>query len=160
MISYDYLHEIECVDFRSHCRRPVPDLFSLFWDLGFTAHYDIVTLDRCGVVPPWQSTSIVTIDVYCANEVVYGFDDGEWDAIRLKYLFATLPFEFTETFLGIASRVSRDLKLPMEKDGSAVDERILRSKFTEFREDLLLRTRSQPGSEALAMLIHSTYPRD
>ena len=113
MTDYDYLHEIEHVELRSAFRRPLSELLPLFKELGFTLHYDVLTLDREGTIPPWESSSIVSVETRCTGKDVSDFDDGEWDTIRLSYLFATLPFYLTSIFVDIAFTVAKRLFLPI-----------------------------------------------
>jgi hypothetical protein len=159
MISYEHLHEVEHVELLSPARRPVSELLPAFEGLGFTIHDDVVTLDRTGKIPPWQSSTIVAVHVQCDGEDVYGFDEGEWNVIQLRYLFASLPYELSEKFVDVAFNVSKNLFTPVVYKGAEIDAEGLRARFAQVRADLLARTREDAGSEALAILIHSTYPR-
>ncbi len=158
-MSYEYLHEVERVELCSQVARPTAELPLIFRKLGFTFHDDVVSFDRHGKMPPLQHSSIVEVEVLRNGEEVFGFDDGEWDAIRLKYLFATLPYELVDTFVKVAFSVSKELVLPLRYSGTIVDEMTLQRHFAEIRKDLLGQTGEDAGSERLAILIHSSYPR-
>lgn len=159
MTSYEYLHEVEEVELQANPARPVHELLPMFRSLGFTLHDDVVSLDRRGRVPPWQCDSIVEVEVRSGGEEVYGFEDGEWDAIRLRYLFATLPADLIDRFIDVVFAVSHALSLPVHYRGAEVDEASLRRLFAEVQADLAAETGEEPGSQSLAILIHSTYPR-
>lgn len=158
-MGYEYLHEVESVELRSASKRPLHELLPVFRSLGFTLHDDVVSLDRIGKVPPWQHPSIVEVDVQCDEEEVFGFKRGMWDVLHLKYLFATLPFELTDEFVDIVFRLCDKLGLSATYQGAVVDARTLKSQFSHVHDELLSETGESPGSEGLAILIHSTYPR-
>ena len=155
----DYFHEVESVDICSRASRPLSELTLVFRDLGFTFHDDIVSLDRQENVPPWQHPSIVEIQVLCRGEEVFGFEAGEWDTIRVNYLFASLPFDLADNFIEVSHLISKKLSLPLEHAGEIVDEMWLRERFARIRQELLDHTGEEPGSEGLAILIRSRYPR-
>ncbi len=159
IMSYEYLHEVEKVELCSQVARPTAELPLIFRKLGFTLHDDVVSFDRHGKIPPWQHSSIVEVEVSHNGEEVFGFDEGEWDSIRLKYLFATLPYELADKFVKVAFSVSKELVLPLRHAGMIVDEMTLQRHFAEIGKELLDQTGEEAGSEGLAILIHSTYPR-
>jgi hypothetical protein len=158
-MNYEYLHEVEQLEICSPVHRPITELAPIFRKLGFTFHDDIVSLDRQERVPPWQHSSIVEIEVLCGGEEVFGFDEGEWDTILIKYLFASLPFELTDKFVEIAFLLSKEFSLPLMQAGATIDEMWLRQRLTWIRQELLDQTGEEAGSEGLAIQIHSTYPR-
>lgn len=158
-MEYDYLHEVEQVELRSPNSRSLSELPTTFKQLGFTIHDDVLCLDRIGKVPPWQHCSIAEVEVQRNGEEVFGFDEGDWDLIRLKYFFATVPYELAERFIAAALAISRNLLLPVRYDSSEVDEAFLRQQFAKVRADLLAETGEDAGSEGLAILIQSRYPR-
>ena len=159
MMNYEYLHEVEHVEIRSPIPRPISELAPIFRSLGFTFHEDIVSLDRQERMPPWQHSSVVEVEVLCGGEEIFGFDEGQWDTIRIKYLFASLPFELTDKFVEIAFLMSKEIAIPLERAGETIDEKSLRERFAWIRKELLDQTGEEAGSEGLAILIHSTYPR-
>ncbi|PQO30430.1 hypothetical protein DTL21_24050 [Bremerella cremea] len=158
-MDYEYLHEIECVELRSVAKRPVTELLPEFRSLGFTLHDDVVSLDRKGKIPPWQHTSIVEVEVQCEGDEVFGFEEGEWDVLQLKYLFATLPFELADRFIDVVFQLAGKLEASVTYRGVEVDASGLKERFAFICDELLSETGEDAGSEGLAILIHSTYPR-
>lgn len=159
MTNYTHLYEVEQVEICLKVPRPIAELAPIFLKLGFTFHDDIVSLDRHERIPPWQHSSVVEIELLFRGDEVYGFDEGEWDTMRIKYLFASLPFELSDKFLEIAFLIGNELSLPLTQAGAAIDQMWLRQRFNWIRQELLDKTGEEPGSEGLAILIHSTYPR-
>jgi hypothetical protein len=158
-MDYAHLHEIEVVKFRSPSPRPVAELLAVFASQGFTLHEDVVSLDRTGKFPPWQHPSVVEVEVLHEGEEVFGFEEGLWDTIELKYLVASLPFENTNRFLDVVATTSRSLGIPPEFKGEETTLDTIRSEFTRIRDELRAETGEDAGSERLAILIQSTYPR-
>lgn len=158
-MDYSYLHEIEFVEFRSVAPRSVVELVPVFKSCGFTFHDDVVSLDRKGRIPPWQHPSVIEVEVQRNGEEVFGFDEGEWDSIQLKYLFASLPFELVDEFVDSVIAVADQLRITPTRHGKEVTAAELRRAFAEVREELIRETGDDAGSEGLAIFIHSTYPR-
>lgn len=158
-MSIPQLHEIEQVELVSSVRKSLSELLVIFRSLNFTLHDDVVSLDRKERVPPWQHSSIVEIQIQLDGVDVYGFDEGSWNLIRLQYLYATLPYVLTETFIDVAFAVSDRLLLPVMFHGAPVDKSTLRHSLSRIRDELITETGEEPGSKGLAILIHSTYPR-
>jgi hypothetical protein len=159
MMSYEYLHEVETVELRSSTLRTVSELLPVLERLGFTLHDDVVSLDRNGTIPPWQHSSIIEVEVLCNDHEVTGFEEGEWNAIRLKYLFASLPFELVDQFVEVALKLSRKLATSVSFRGTNVNVGDLKDRFDQIRDEVLSETGEDAGSEGLAIVIHGTYPR-
>lgn len=158
-MDFRYLHEVELVEFLSDHPRPLSELVPIFTALGFTVHDDVVSLDRSGRIPPWQHSSLVEVEVLRDGEELFGFEEGEWDTIQLKYLFASLPFEKSVEFLNTVEAIAKALAIVPRYRGSETDVSTLSNEFERIRDELLTETGEDPGSEGLAILIHSTYPR-
>jgi len=156
---YDYLHEAEVVELQSETPRPLSELLQLFTSLGFTIHDDVVSQDRKDTVLPWQHSSVVEVETQLRGEEVFGFDNGEWDVILLRYLFASLPFENVDKFIENAVKIRNRLGLQLIFRGKPIESESLRCEFGKIRDGLLAETGSVAGSEELAILIDSTYPR-
>jgi hypothetical protein len=157
MTMNESLHEVEYVELRMPSLRPVSELLDEFEDLGFTLHDDVVSLDRTDRTPPWQHSSIVEVEVRCDGEEVFGFDEGAWDVVRLKYLFATLPFELADTFIDAVFELSKRLSTPLIYRGNEIDANGLKARFAQVRSEVLASTGEDAGSEGLAILIQSMY---
>ncbi len=158
-MRYEHLYEVEQVEIHSQVARPVAELAPIFLKLGFTVHDDVVSLDRRGRIPPWQHSSVVEIEILLCGEEVFDFAEGKWDTMRIKYLFASLPFELTEKFIENAFSIGKDLSLPIMYAGLEIDEQWLRQRLGWIRQKLLDQTGEEAGSEGLAIIIHSQYPR-
>jgi hypothetical protein len=158
-MAYEYLHEVEVVTLRSETPRPLSELLPVFTSQGFTLHDDVVSLDRGDTVPRWQHPSVVEVECQREDEEVFGFDEGEWDAVLLKYLFASLPFDNVDQFINVVVETSKRLGIRPEFQGQPVDGESLKREFNTIRDQLLSETGEDAGSEQLAILIHSTYPR-
>jgi hypothetical protein len=159
MIDFSYLHEIEIVSFRADQRKPLNEILSSFEDQGFALHDDIISLDRKGIIPPWQHSSIVSVEFQLDGEEVFGFEDGEWNIILLKYLFASLPFDLSETFIQVVKEIGEEFKIIPYFHGKETDAQALRKSFLEINSEIMAKTGEAPGSESLAILIQNTYPR-
>ncbi len=158
-MDFNYLHEVESIEFTAETSRPLAELPKLFTGLGFTIHDDVLSLDRRGRVPPWQHPSIVEVEVRHNGEEVFGFEEGEWNTISLKCLFATLPFDAIVMFIEVVDSVSNALGILATYRGSMVTARSLLGEFERVRDELVAETGEETGSEGLAILIQSTYPR-
>jgi hypothetical protein len=139
--------------------RPVSDLLPVFRKCGFVLHDDVVSLDRSGTIPPWQHSSIAEVEVLCNEQELFGFDDGVWNTIRLKYLFATLPFELAERFSATAFELNRELDTTVHFHGTVASIGDLNYNFALYREEVLNTTGVDVGTEGIAIAIQETYPR-
>jgi len=159
MKDYSHLHEEEVVSFCAPNPRPVAELLELFLAQGFTLHDDVLCLDRSNRGQPWQSSSIVAVEVSCRGKEIFGFEEGEWDEVKLKYLFAYLPFELTERFFVVIETTGRELGMGPQRNGKPTSIDALRADFQAFKTQLLAEVGDEPGSESAAIVIQYTYPR-
>lgn len=160
MKDYDYLHEIEVVTFQLSSPRPVRELLRLFTSQGFDLHDDVFSLDRKDRVLPWQHSSIAEVAIECGGREVFEFQDGVWDCLKLKYLFATLPFECVESFVQVVVAASRALGIIPEFRGRPTNTIELRNEFERMKAELIAEVGDEPGSESVAIFIRTTYPRN
>lgn len=158
-MDYSYLHEVEAIEFRAKKPRPRSELLGVFLSQGFNLHDDLVSLDRTGKVPPWQHSSIVEVEVQLHGNEVFGFEDGDWDKVILKYLFASLPITCAKAFIRVVNLTGEKLGIIPVYKGNEFDQDFLEGEFKRVQEDLISETGEEPGSEGLAILIQSTYPR-
>jgi len=159
MSEFEYLREVESVRFARAIPADVSRLLPLFRQLGFTLHDDVVSMDRKGRCVPWQHSSIVEVEISLDGEEVFGFDEGQWNDIELKYMFSRLPFELSASFVDAAMALGQGLELACQHRGQLVDAGTLRARFSQTREELRREVGMDCGDEALAILISSTYPR-
>lgn len=158
-MAYEYFHEVEAVELNLPKARRTSTLKPIFKKLGFVLHEDVFSLDRKDHVPPWQHTSVVEVEVLRHGQEVFGFHDGECDLLRLKYLFASLPYQCSERFIDVSFLLQAELDTPLLYHGKEVDRDDLKSRFDECRSELLSMTGEDAGSERLAIMILETYPR-
>ena len=159
MTDYSYLHELESVSFFSDGPRKRSELLRMLTAEGFTLHDDVLSLDRVGLVPPWQHRSIVELKVARKGKECYGFKRGDWDQIVLEYLFAHLPFDCASRFLDTVDITHQRLGLVPVFRGQSVTRKLLEKSFAEMKDELSEKTGEVPGSESLVIFIQSTYPR-
>lgn len=157
-MDLDKLHEEEIALLGSPRRRPMQELRRELRSNGFALYDDVWSLDRTDAVPAWQHGSIVEIDILKDGHEVYD-DDVEWDAVRLRYLFASLPRDFIAEFIDVVRKLSRSLSLAVTVNRKSIDEDELTEYFEQCAEELLDEFGEYPGSESLAIFIQSTYPR-
>jgi hypothetical protein len=157
-VDYDYLHELELVTFRIQSPRPVRALAAFLRALGFTLHEDVLSLDRKGNMPPWQHKSVVEVKILKDGKEVFDLD-AHWNVLNLEYLLAWLPAECIDVFVDCVFQVARWLGSPATHRGVQVTERELRDSLNGFCRELEDRVGESVGSEGLAILIQSTYPR-
>ena len=125
--------------------------------LGFKRHDDVWSLDRTGLVPTWQHGSIVELDFLNDGTEVYA--NESWDAIQCRYLFASLPLNCIPFFVDVVFALSDKLLLSVSLGGRTARREDLLKHFEQCAGDLQSEFGEVPGSESLAILIQSTYPR-
>lgn len=158
--DYDWLHEVEKVDIAAGQFQELSALLGLFLDLGFTLHDDVVSFDRVDFVHPWQHTSIVEVMVLHNGEEVFGFDDGIWNAMTLKYLTPNLPQDCVRVFSNKVIAVASALETHALYRGRPISEQVLFQELTDCCNDIRTHSSLEVGSEELAKLIRCTYPRN
>lgn len=159
MTDYDYLHEAEDVVLRSENDRPCGALWKLLRAQGFTLHEDVFSFDRPTnpPLPIWQSDAFVEVDI-CNNETELHDPEDKWNKILLTYLLATQPRSGIPVFSRKASDISASLALPMTLRGKVVGAEELEECLNRFADELAVQV-GEPGSEDVAIVIRSTYPR-
>ena len=159
MNGFEFLHEMETVQFVVEPEQRIRSLGSHFRGLGFRRHDDLFVMDRPRPTPPWQPTSLVEVRFQRGGVETFEVQNGWFDTLCLHFLLASLPFEFAETFVAVVEQTSRFLGVPGRYRSADVTALQLMSHLRECRMELLDRTGEEPGSEALAILILDTYPR-
>ncbi len=158
-MAYEFFHEVEAVDLQSVSERRTSELVRVLEKHGFTLHEDVFSFDRKCSTPPWQHDSVIELEVLHNDQEVYDFEEGLWSTLRLKYLFASLPFEFVDQFIEVAYALSQELGTSLMFRGRNIDRGELKAHFERYRDEVLSMTGDDVGSEGLAILIHATYPR-
>ena len=159
MNRFAYLHEVETVTFRPSTQRPLREAKVALAACGFARHDDVMSLDRDRPFPVWQHSSIAEIEFRLAGREVFGFARGQWDCMHVEYLFSSLPFECLTVFLNTISAVADLFHIQPEYMSETMSVPSIRDAMLRHREELLENTGEEPGSEALAIFVNSTYPR-
>lgn len=158
-MDYGFLHEAEDVVLRSENERSCAALWNLLQTQGFTLHGDVFSFDRPTKppLPIWQSETFVEVDILNNETEVYDPED-KWNKIVLKYLLATQPRSSILVFSRKVTEVSASLALPMTMRGKVVGAEELEECLNRFADELAVQV-GEPGSEDVAIVIQSTYPR-
>jgi hypothetical protein len=158
-MDFDYLHEVEDVILQSETKRPCAPLWKLLKAQGFTLYEDVFSLDRPKKpkFPIWQSEAFVDVEILNDETEVYDPED-EWNRVVLKYLLATQPRAGIPVFVKEASGISTHLGLPMMFRGKFVTVEELEKQLNTNADELTAQL-GEPGSEDVAIVIESTYPR-
>jgi len=158
-------HEKESVILRGTVRRSRGDLARYLRGLGFQAIDDFYTYPRPGRLPKWQSLDLLSVDVLIQGKAVYETEDDvadgvatEWDSLRCDYLLATLPRECIVRAVALVGEICGSWQLELTYAESAVDSSELLARWNEIASNLASKY-APPGSEELAILIASSYPR-
>lgn len=157
MSEFGYLHEAEDVWLISDTVRWCAELWPVLPELGFHLDEDVFTVDRSGKLPPWQSRSIIVLQVLRGDREIYD-EHAQWDRVKLRYLLATLPPEVLEVFVETAASVADQLRLPMQYRGRVVTKEELRAGLEGCLRELR-ESAGEPGSKEVAAAIEMTYPR-
>ena len=158
-MQYDYLHEYEDVFFRPVTPQPCSKLWAFLKSLKCTLNDESFSFDRDtkSKLPGWQSETIFAVHVYSNGKEVFDADE-EWDLLKCRYLLATQPSEYIDVFVYKIDALSSKLDLlPIYKD-SEVNTHSLKVCLIEIANRLSIDI-AEPGSEDLAIVIESTYPR-
>ena len=155
---FDRLHEAETVTLTSHEDRPIAALQLILLSLGFILHEDVFSMDRVDKCPPWQSTLIIQVELLLNGIEVFDLD-GNWNELRLRYLFASVPSDLIDRFCDTVMELARRLQLTPHLNGHPITRKELDDHFRKCLEELESEFGETPGSESVAILIQSTYPR-
>lgn len=156
MIGYGSFHEEEVVTL-SGATRSCRDLWNLLKESQFSLQDDVFVLERRDKVKPWQHDAIVEVEILRDGREV--FDEAEaWDTLNAVYSLARLPDSCVPVFVEVVSALAKKLQIePRHRDHVVSRDDLLRI-FQGYAEELRS-TLGQPGSEEVAILIESTYPR-
>lgn len=161
----DELHEKETVRLVGKQAQQRSLLHAYLKDRGFTSEDDFYFLDRPDKPQPWQSISLITVDIFLNGEAVYETEEdinesesSFWDELDVSYLLASLPVEYVKIFCEEVSALCIGFDLQCKHGGEILDYTSLLERFqrivTELSESF-----GEPGSEDLAILIQEMYPR-
>ena len=79
-------------------------------------------LNRTGKFRPGNTHAMVEVEVLHEGEEIFGFEEGLWDTIELKYLLGSLPLKNTNRFLECGGDHVSSLGHPPELKGKRLPE--------------------------------------
>jgi hypothetical protein len=163
-LSPDY-HEKETVTLRAGEPHSRSSLHAWLRLRGFKSADDFYFLARTGRCEPWQSKTVVSVqvrlralDVYETEEDIAEGNGTHWDELQAGYLLATLPGEWIEPFVKEIRLLAAEFALRVEHRGNEIDPSELAKRLNEVVDELTSNLH-EPGSEQLAMEIERQYPR-
>lgn len=102
-------------------------------------------------------TSLVA--VYIFNDEVEVYEpEVQWNKLVLKYLLATQPRAGILLFSTHVTEISKRLNIPMTFRGKLVTHEELERSLNSIADELTAEI-GEPGSQDVAIVIESTYPR-
>jgi hypothetical protein len=124
---------------------------------------DFYYLPRKDQCEPWQSSTILSLDVRSAGEAIYETREDlaegsgtSWDELKIEYLLATLPREHIETLIEEVNALSTEFLLELRYCGEVISSTELAHCLNQIA-DQLVKQIDNTGSEALAILIEQQY---
>ena len=158
-------HEKETVYLKAQRRFDRVSLDKWLRDYGFKAEDDFYYIPRKDRCEPWQSPTVLSIDIRLAGKDVYETEEDvvegrttQWDELKIEYLLASVPRDCIKTLIGVISELIRDFPVGGEYMGERVTTEILAHRLNEIA-DRLTKEWDAPGSETLAILIEQAYGR-
>lgn len=158
-MNFDDLHEVEEVILQAGSYRACKTLWPLLLELGYTLRDDIFSINRAKKPPTpiWQTKTLVSVYIHFDDSEVYSLED-RWNSISLKYLLATQPRTGISMFTKHAADLAGRLSIPLVYKGNEVTQDRLNALFEAIADEVTEQI-AEPGSEDLAIVIESTYPR-
>ena len=157
-------HEKEIIRLSANKPKARRELHEYLKERGFASEDDFYFLDRPDTPKPWQSISVMTVDVFNRGSTVHETEEdiaeypGQWDELRVDYPLATLPPFLFETCVAECEALAVRFGLQMELGGDFITSGQLRSTLMKIADDLTAEL-DEPGSETLRILIEQSYSR-
>jgi hypothetical protein len=130
---------------------------------GFRSEDEFYYLPRKGRCEPWQTSTIVSLDVRRAGSSVYETEEDmaeglatNWDELRADYLLATLPRDYIASMVFEIDALVMQFGLKVEYQGETMAATELEMHLNAVA-DQLSKEWDAPGSETLAILIEQQY---
>lgn len=130
---------------------------------GFRLEDDFYHLQRSPRCPPWQSTTLLSLNLLRGGASIHETEDDltdqpgtKWDQLQVGYLLATLPRECIEMAVGEIAAVAEEFNLAICLEGENVAAGHLLKHWNAIA-DHLSQEFGEPGSEWLAILIEQQY---
>ena len=165
MDNYEYFHEKEVVQLKALTPLYRKDLHEYLMSKGFKSEDEFYYLDRDDKAKPWQSISVLSIDIFLGDDAIYetkeDIEESEgsvWDRLEASYLMASLPENYIENFCNNIFKIAEKFGLSAYHNNTEKDKKGLIDTFMSYAKELS-ENYSKPGSEDLAIFIQDTYPR-
>ena len=160
MISkYQEFHEEEVILLKSEKPLSLEVLRRNLAKFNFEKIDDFFSLNRTDKVYPWQSIDVVSVKVYNNDRKLDLEDDEPWNILKFEYLFAGIPFHFTDSLFNIIFTLTGNLHLSVEHNSNLYNKDKLLELFNNYKEEVCKVFGDEPGSKTVWVKINSTYPR-
>ncbi len=156
MISLEKLHESESFEIR--LEKPVTGKAVIDHFKGFGASLvdDYLSEDRKDTVPPWQTSSIYTVECSLSGVAVYP-DESQVDRLTFDYLFSSLPAQFYPRFAEVLQRSAERFHGVIHYRGRVIGPKDMDPLFESWVSDLREELSEEPGTKSLAILIEELF---
>jgi hypothetical protein len=139
------------------------DLHEFLTKMGYKSMDDFYFVKRKDEIKFWQSSNLLTLDVYMNNvhkyeteEDIESSESTEWNRLDLYYLMATIPSNHITAFVDQVEQLSNSLGLSIKYEGELTSSRKLDEALTSIANQLTSNL-APPGTEDLAILIEMDY---
>ena len=156
MIRLEKLHESESFEIR--LEKPVSGkaVIAHFKGFGAGLEDDFFSEDRKDTVPPWQTSSIYTVECSLSGVAVYP-DESKVDCLTFDYLFSSLPAGFYPRFAEVLQRSAEQFHGSIHYRGQVIGPRDMDPLFDSWVSDLREEISEEPGTKSLAILIEELF---
>lgn len=156
-------HERELIYLDSSQDQSRRELHKFLKDNGFKSIDDFYVLDRKGRVPPWQSRTLISIDIANSNDSIYeteeDIEDGkpqDWRRLKIACLLASLPKECLPLFTNTIGKISEHFDLRISFLGQEATLESLEFELHRLANEVEVAF-FPCGSEELAIAIQNEY---
>jgi hypothetical protein len=156
MIRLEKLHESESFEIR--LEKPIAGkaVIAYFKGIGASLEDDFILEDRKDTVPPWQTSSIYTVECSLSGVAVYP-DESQVDCLTFDYLFSSLPARFYPRFAEVLQRSAEQFDGSIYYDARVISPRDMNPLFDSWVSDLRDEISEEPGTESLSILIEELF---
>jgi len=126
----------------------------LFREIGATLHYDVYSF-KADHSEPWQSDSLLNIDLKLNNNEVDAQDD--FDQIDVVYMFAYRPSSDQTKSIGLLEKIIDTFGGSCTYDGELFDYDRVQKDWDSANDFLMKEWGEEPGSESLRIMIEENY---
>ena len=165
MDDFKFYHEEKVVELRAVRPLNKSSLHKFLIASGFKSEDEFYFIDRIEKAKPWQSISVMTIEPFLGerkleddNETLDKLQAISWDRLKAYYFLASLPSCYIFDFCDRVFSLSEEFQLKVIHNGDEVDKNTLLKDLNKCAQELS-ENYSEPGSEALGVLIQCSYPR-